>query len=54
MVVSADIAKETHVARNIDFPGIELVKYCVFSEQPKWARATDTVDEGGSAGSYPE
>ncbi|MDF9839624.1 MULTISPECIES: IS110 family transposase [Paenibacillus] len=31
LVVGADIAKETHVARAIDFRGIELGKDCVFS-----------------------
>ncbi|MDU0329718.1 IS110 family transposase [Paenibacillus sp. 3LSP] len=31
LVVGADIAKETHVARGIDFRGIELGKECVFS-----------------------
>ncbi|WP_243896306.1 IS110 family transposase [Paenibacillus sp. F411] len=31
LVESADIAKETHVARAIDFRGIELGKDCVFS-----------------------
>lgn len=31
LVVGADIAKETHVARGIDFRGIELGKDCVFS-----------------------
>ena len=30
LVVGADIAKETHVARAIDFRGIELGKECVF------------------------
>ncbi|WP_270165573.1 IS110 family transposase [Paenibacillus sp. SYP-B4298] len=30
LVVGADIAKETHVARGIDFRGIELGKDCVF------------------------
>lgn len=30
LVVGADIAKETHVARSIDFRGIELGKDCVF------------------------
>ena len=31
LVVGADIAKETHVARAIDFRGIELGKDCVFT-----------------------
>lgn len=31
LVVGADIAKDTHVARAIDFRGIELGKDCVFS-----------------------
>lgn len=31
LVVGVDIAKETHVARAIDFRGIELGKDCVFS-----------------------
>lgn len=31
LVVGADIAKETHVARAIDFRGMELGKDCVFS-----------------------
>lgn len=31
LVVGADIAKETHVARAIDFRGIELGKDCTFS-----------------------
>lgn len=31
LVVGADIAKETHVARAIDYRGIELGKDCVFS-----------------------
>lgn len=30
LVIGADIAKETHVARGIDFRGIELGKECVF------------------------
>lgn len=30
LVVGADIAKETHVARGFDFRGIELGKDCVF------------------------
>ncbi|GGG20826.1 IS110 family transposase [Paenibacillus aceti] len=30
LVIGADIAKETHVARGIDFRGIELGKDCVF------------------------
>lgn len=30
LVVGADIAKETHVARSIDFRGIELGRDCVF------------------------
>jgi transposase len=30
LVVGADIAKETHVARGIDFRGLELGKECVF------------------------
>jgi len=31
LVVGADIAKETHVARGIDYRGLELGKDCVFS-----------------------
>ena len=31
IIVGADIAKQTHVARAIDFRGIELGKECVFS-----------------------
>ena len=30
LIVGADITKETHVARAIDFRGIELGKECVF------------------------
>nr|WP_233277438.1 IS110 family transposase [Paenibacillus durus] len=30
LVVGADIAKETHVVRAIDFRGIEQAKDCVF------------------------
>src|SRR5690606_14680882 len=33
LVVGADIAKETHVARAIEFRGIELGKDCVFQNQ---------------------
>ena len=35
LIVGADIAKETHVARAIDFRGIELGKRCVFSNDRK-------------------
>ncbi|UQZ83946.1 hypothetical protein SK3146_03158 [Paenibacillus konkukensis] len=31
LVVGADIAKETHVARGVDFRGLELGKDCVFN-----------------------
>jgi len=30
LVVGADIAKETHVARAVDFRGIELGRACTF------------------------
>ena len=35
IIVGADIAKQTHVARAIDFRGIELGKECVFSNDDK-------------------
>lgn len=35
LVIGADVAKETHVARGIDFRGLELGKDCVFSNDHK-------------------
>ncbi|MEX2461429.1 MAG: hypothetical protein WD469_09080 [Paenibacillaceae bacterium] len=34
LVVGADIAKKIHVARAVDFRGIELGKECTFSNDP--------------------
>ena len=41
LVVGADIAKKIHVARAVDFRGIELGKDCVFHNDPDRVRETD-------------
>ena len=38
IIVGADIAKHTHVARAIDFRGIELGKECVFTNDDEGMR----------------
>ena len=53
LVVGADIAKETHVARAIDFRGIELGKDCVFHNDREGLIETGNVDEGLAAGNMP-
>lgn len=47
LVVGADIAKETHVARAIDFRGIELGGLSVL-QYPYRAGTTGSMDEGAS------
>ncbi len=54
LVVGADIAKETHVARAIDFRGIELGKGLCVLKYLYRTRATGSVDEGASAGACQE
>lgn len=44
LVVGADIAKKIHVARAVDFRGIELGKDCVFHN--KRTHRAGNVDEG--------
>jgi transposase len=47
LVVGADIAKKIHIARAVDFRGIELGKDCVFSNDREGLTklATGNMDE---------
>lgn len=46
LVVGADIAKKIHVARAVDFRGIELGKDCVFQQQSGRVDEAGSLDEG--------